>query len=542
MNLRTSENNYNLSILNQDLQDIHLSEKTIWDFHYANSIFDLFKNIRKRKEIFITLFNLYKQHNDNFRKISEEIIQKYPEIEGLIFKNNYHNIILCFSKLEEFLQKQADQLNISENLLDQKKREELLNGNKIREDQSEFTTLIFSLIDNINLKQDKNLTLDEQFENEKKILDKIKLENQNLKNQQESINKQNLEKTHISEEEKKEEQKQEIVEKEEVEKKENTIDNNNFNNSFENKENNNPIDEKESLLNSQIIQNNQTIQENVNTIQNNNDISYEKDSNLEIIEEKEQVEETSQEKLEDEINDSYILDEDKENSLIENSNHIQENLDNSELNQIKSNSIESNQGEAKISLDEEKEEIIKKYFAYQDSPEFTDQEKKDLILNSIRSESAKRYAEILLELKHKEELDIYEMLAKKIFTDTLVKLQTYDIEPERFTLSTSWALWDIAKQLYYLKQPHKSSNNYKLADPLYDKDKQQEIIDRHIGWIVYKQMTTGRLDNILNKVKNSIYGKRIIDYMIARPKPGFDSLPSYKLAKLGECVRLGLEE
>jgi hypothetical protein len=107
-------------------------------------------------------------------------------------------------------------------------------------------------------------------------------------------------------------------------------------------------------------------------------------------------------------------------------------------------------------------------------------------------------------------------------------------------MSQTWVMWDIAKQLYYIKNPLEANEKYSLENPLESESKQKEIIYRHIGWIVYKEMTSGKLDNLLANIKNSSYAKKIIDYMIDKPNHEGGTLSSYKLADLGKSVILSL--
>lgn len=483
MNLKTTRDNYDISILNEDIIQIRDSEKTIWDLHYANNIFDLFKNVKERTLIFQELFSLYQHHNENYKNLSEELIEKYPEIFQVVFKNNYHKVIEAFEKLSNLLEQQLTSLNVSENLLDENQRVQILNGVKIREDQSEFTSLIFILLD--SLKGAEEITDVKKIEeNDEKFSDKKadEIENGENDNGETILNETTKEKEENSLEE--------SIQK--------------------------PEESQVSLENNQ----KKVFEENFEDIGSleKDDVSIEDVKEIGDFQKKDvEVEEV------DDINNEVKRE--KEKYEVE-----QENVENQEP------------VSSKVDKEEKINELVIKYLAYQDSSELNDEEKKDVYNKALKSNAARKYAKILLELEESQELEIYEMLSKKIFTDTLINLQNYDIEPEKFTYSTSWAVWDVAKQLYYMKNPSKTTSDYKLADPLYSQEKQQEIKDRHIGWIVYKQMTTGRLDDILNKVKNSVYGKRIIEYMISKPKPGLDSLSSYKLAKLGECVRLGLEE
>ena len=193
------------------------------------------------------------------------------------------------------------------------------------------------------------------------------------------------------------------------------------------------------------------------------------------------------------------------------------------------------------SVDKEIKRIIEEHFSYQDSPTISEEEKEEIIIKSVNSNSAKKYAKILLNLEKTEELEIYEMLGRKLFAQTLTLLQEIDIEPLPYSMSQTWVMWDIAKQLYYLEHPLESNNLYTLENPLESEEKQKEIIYRHLGWIIYKEMTSGKLDNLLANIKNSSYAKKIIDYMIDKPNKG-GSLSSYKLADLGKSVVLALKK
>lgn len=191
---------------------------------------------------------------------------------------------------------------------------------------------------------------------------------------------------------------------------------------------------------------------------------------------------------------------------------------------------------------EEVEDIITTYFSYQDSPNLTSEEKQEIIKRSIKNQSAIKYAKILLKLQEKDELENYYMLSKSLFTRTFKLLSEFEIEPSQYSQSISWSMWDIAKQLYYLENPKKSNGNYILADPLEDEDKQEEIINRHIGWILTENIYNGNVDLLLNKIKNSSYTKKIIDYIIVRTNDETRSVSSHELATLGKEVLFAYNE
>lgn len=56
-----------------------------------------------------------------------------------------------------------------------------------------------------------------------------------------------------------------------------------------------------------------------------------------------------------------------------------------------------------------------------------------------------------------------------------------------FSKSKSWIAWDVAKQYYLWRVPEAAGAGYRLANPMEDEQLQQEIIERHLGWELFKK-------------------------------------------------------
>ena len=451
--MNSHENNPNL-ILKNIIKDIEKTEQLVWKYHKSNEIKELFLLCLKRSIILEDAVTHYEQNTQESQQLLQEILDKYTEVKEIVFQNNYQRIIVTLKELFSITNKQVEILNITNEIIEFENREQILNGNKIYEHESEFTTLSKQLLKEIN--KDYNLDKEE------------------IEVSVESLSKEVTKKQ------------EEIVSRE----------------------------EKEDNIH-------EVIQESIEDIQ---EYETNKDNPVDVTIEIEDKEEKTLTK-----NDDVIINETKELQQIqipEKKYFIEKSLETQD-------SISS--------VDKDIKRIIEEHFSYQDSPTISDEEKEEIIIKSVNSNSAKKYAKILLNLEKTEELEIYEMLGRKLFAQTLTLLQEIDIEPLPYSMSQTWVMWDIAKQLYYLEHPLESNNLYTLENPLESEEKQKEIIYRHLGWIIYKEMTSGKLDNLLANIKNSSYAKKIIDYMIDKPNKG-GSLSSYKLADLGKSVVLALKQ
>lgn len=482
----TNSNNFNNNDFKSDLILLEKSEVLIWDLHKSGRIIDLFDAVKKREKNHKELVLIYKTSTKRFDKIQEEIVAKYPEIESVNFKSHFEKIIILLTNLEDLLEKQTRELNISDNLLYFEKRTQVLNGNKKFEYESEFTTTVKEIINLINSIQTTN-----------------NIENSNI-----NINDNNINTTC-----------DEKLQEEIINKKINIEDINKI------------------VISEPILTNNNSIlEENLD--------SEDKFSNIPESENKQDI-------IEEPIVEEYT----QNNANLEQITplNIEENLQEEETLQIENKSdTNTTFSETLINQKEELQknneptideliDIIESYFCYNDSPEIGNEEKENILKNATESKSALKYAKILLELENEGKLDELMVIVNNIYQNTLSDLYNYDIGISPYSSSKSWVIWDIAKQFYYYKYPTMADKTkYKIANPLTDENKQNEILDRRIGWEIYSKMSTGELDKFLIKFKEPIYRKRMVEFMIEKPNK-YNTLSSYKLAELGKNVRNGFD-
>lgn len=474
----TNENHFNNNDFKSDLNLIENSETFIWELHKSGKIIDLFDEIKKRNQKIQELFLIYKNSTKRFDKIQEEIVAKYPEIESVNFKSHFEKIIILITNLQKLVEKQAKELNISDNLLNLTNRTKVLNGDKKFDYESEFTTTVKEIINLINNIQNTDIfnTNSDEILKEKTLEQEIITEEIEEKEDKETSIKStisilidtegyiNLSPLII---ETRDKNKQDILEEDVI-----------LNNAIE-EINNKKTELLEEPIKEQIL---------------------EEEEKLEIIENKEEQKYFTPEFMP---------------------------AQNEELEKINE------------PTSEELMDIIESYFCYNDSPEIETEEKANILKNAMKSKSALKYAKIIWELENENKLEELMNIVNNIYSNTLSDLYNYDIGISKYSSSKSWAIWDIVKQIYYSKYPSMTDKTkYKIANPLNDEDKQNEILDRRIGWEIYSKMTTGEIDKFLIKFKEPIYRKRMVEFMIEKPNK-YNTLSSYKLAELGKNVRVG---
>lgn len=176
-------------------------------------------------------------------------------------------------------------------------------------------------------------------------------------------------------------------------------------------------------------------------------------------------------------------------------------------------------------------------------------------LERVRSgelkESERRYAQSLQELFDQEKKEVVlgeaKALKKEVF-DTLREIDpTWLINP--FTYSQSWALWDMAKQHFYLTHPEEIMDGYTAGDPIHDAEKRSEMVSRHLGWEIYSnrqsfEETVNQNPALKRALDKSGQADQINALLNKDPKENND-LSSKDLARLGDLIRSvvsGVEE
>lgn len=116
--------------------------------------------------------------------------------------------------------------------------------------------------------------------------------------------------------------------------------------------------------------------------------------------------------------------------------------------------------------------------------------------------------------------------------------------PSEYADSQSWALWDMAKQSYLTRHPNKSSDEYRLGDPMEDSNagysKRSEIVNRHVGWEIAHAAEQGTFqpEDLEDLPQSDVERMRAIIDVGQRNETG--QLRSHFLASLGRQAESGL--
>lgn len=130
-----------------------------------------------------------------------------------------------------------------------------------------------------------------------------------------------------------------------------------------------------------------------------------------------------------------------------------------------------------ISLsDQEKEHIYNERFSYGGKVPYS--------TNTPWDESQERYSKIVKLVQQNGLVNSYNSLVEKLRGLYSKEVKRLGVTFSEWGDSDTWIEWDICKQLYFYLNPDgiNLSPNYRIANPLEDKQLQQEIVNRHIGW------------------------------------------------------------
>lgn len=174
--------------------------------------------------------------------------------------------------------------------------------------------------------------------------------------------------------------------------------------------------------------------------------------------------------------------------------------------------------------------IIANYLAYQDT-NLPEDKKAEIRTQSLASKSAHTYAQSLLGASKKYEIKSVEDLAHEIRETMLSEAVRLGISVSSYGQSITWAMWDLGKQYYYFQNPDKNTDGYALGNPFEQHEKQDEIINRHLGWEAYNRKEDGSLN-----VDPLIITEPIEQFLSMPPKSN-GTLSSKSLAQLGEMLR-----
>jgi hypothetical protein len=181
-----------------------------------------------------------------------------------------------------------------------------------------------------------------------------------------------------------------------------------------------------------------------------------------------------------------------------------------------------------------KDQIMQRDFSYQDA-ELPEELKQQILEQTRSAEGAKKYSEALANASARGGIESVRNTAREMRDTMLVEANRLGIPVSPYGRSMTWAMWDIAKQSYFLAHPNENDPKYAIGNPLESESKREEIIDRHIGWEAYaafKQFPEYR-DRITNDPKKA----QALEFFKKSPKATSGSLSSSELAELGKLLR-----
>jgi len=179
--------------------------------------------------------------------------------------------------------------------------------------------------------------------------------------------------------------------------------------------------------------------------------------------------------------------------------------------------------------------VIDQDLSYQDAI-LPDEVKQRTLDWSRKDASARKYADSIVQLSQRANLETLRQTAKELVQIMSVEAARLGIPVSPYGKSNTWAMWDIGKQNYFFT--HQAENNpaYEIGDPLTSDEKREEIINRHLGWEAYAAFR----GNAAPEWKQTIASDRRFANALAllnKPPKQNGSLSSKDLAELGKLLR-----
>jgi hypothetical protein len=185
-----------------------------------------------------------------------------------------------------------------------------------------------------------------------------------------------------------------------------------------------------------------------------------------------------------------------------------------------------------------KEKLLVDYLSYQDA-ELSPEQKERTIEANRQSKSALLYANSLGALETKHSLQEIESKAVSMIEECSDILHKIDIQGSPYLTSMTWPMWDMSKQFYYWLELDKSDNTtkYTKGDPLVDKEKTEEIVNRHVGWEAYESYKKKERLFVNFVMGLPMDVRKQIQALLNKKSKENGTLSSYDLAILGEFLR-----
>jgi hypothetical protein len=196
--------------------------------------------------------------------------------------------------------------------------------------------------------------------------------------------------------------------------------------------------------------------------------------------------------------------------------------------------LENREGNTEIRLSET---IRDRYLSYQDAmPDAGD--RAQLLEEARKMPQALLYARGILTLLEKHGLAEVKGLARIMVEEMKSELSRLGVPVSPFGESISWAMWDIGKQEHFVLHPEENKSPYTVGSVFASSKKYIEVVNRHIGWEVYRAFKLKTVD--FAEVFSRITPENVaeVNELLLKPaKNNVGTLPSYDLARLGALVR-----
>lgn len=179
-------------------------------------------------------------------------------------------------------------------------------------------------------------------------------------------------------------------------------------------------------------------------------------------------------------------------------------------------------------------QVIEQDLAYQDA-DLPEEVKRQTLESSMRSESARKYADAIVQLSKKENLGTIRESARELVQTLSTELDRLGIPPSPYAKSNTWAMWDIGKQYYFFTHQSENDPAYEIGDPLTSDKKREEIVNRHLGWEAHVAFQANA--EWKNKIVSDGKFAKALPLLNKPPKQNSDTLSSKDLAELGKALR-----
>lgn len=181
-------------------------------------------------------------------------------------------------------------------------------------------------------------------------------------------------------------------------------------------------------------------------------------------------------------------------------------------------------------------QVVAQYLSYQDAPLDAAAKKRAL---EYDHPAAEKYGAALIALFDRYGDTRVEMAAHAMRAEFDQEFGKLGLDPQPYSLSTTWAMWDMAKQYHFATHPAEIQAHYDPQDPMTSAQTRREIVNRHLGWEVYGNFQGGALTEESFQFHPPHVRERILE-LVAEPANASHTLSSWKLAELGELVRQAL--